>query len=37
MDDLIKTILAHLDGCSRQETEKVLAYVLMLERMRAFG
>ena len=37
MDDLIKTISHHLEGCSRQEAEKVLAYVLMLERMRAFG
>ena len=36
MDDLIKTILAHLDGCSLMEAEKVLAYILMLERLRAF-
>ena len=36
MDDLIKTILHHLEGCSRQEAEKVLAYILMLERLRAF-
>lgn len=36
MDDLIKTILAHLDGCSRMEVEKVLSYILMLERLRAF-
>lgn len=37
MDDLIRTILAHIEGCSRQEAEKVLAYILMLERLRAFG
>ena len=37
MDDLIKTILQHLEGCSRLDVEKVLAYVLMLERLRAFG
>ena len=36
MDDLMKTILRHLEGCSRQEAEKVLAYILMLERLRAF-
>lgn len=36
MDDLIKTILLHLEGCSRQEAEKVLAYILMLERLRAY-
>lgn len=36
MEDLIKTILAHIEGCSRQETEKVLAYILMLERLRSF-
>ena len=37
MDDLIKTILGLLEGSSRQEAEKVLAYILMLERLRAFG
>ena len=37
MDDLIKTILRHLEGCSQLEAEKVLAYILMLERLRAFG
>ena len=36
MEELIKTILHHLEGCSRQEAEKVLAYILMLERLRAF-
>ena len=36
MDDLLKTILHHLGGCSRQEAEKVLAYILMLERLRVF-
>ena len=36
MDDLIKTILAHIEECSRQEAEKVLAYILMLERLRVF-
>ena len=36
MEYLIKTILAHIEGCSLQEAEKVLAYILMLERLRAF-
>lgn len=36
MEDLIQTILAHIEGCSRQEAEKVLSYILMLERLRAF-
>lgn len=36
MSEIIKRILDHLSTLTAQELEKVLDYVLMLERMRAF-
>lgn len=36
MNDIIKRILEHLSTLTAPELEKVLDYVLMLERMRAF-
>lgn len=36
MSDLINLILQHLKQCSRLEAEKVLDYILLLERLRAF-
>lgn len=36
MNDIIKRILDHLSTLTAPELEKVLDYVRMLERMRAF-
>lgn len=36
MDEIIQRILDHLSTLPAQELEKVLDYVRMLERMRAF-
>ena len=34
MKEIIEAILEHLNGMTRQEKEKVLAYILLLERLR---